>query len=168
MDAYFRFKKNIRIHVNGALVNSDLLIFRFIFRFWEYDYEPKLLRSGQINNYGNTPFKGDIANLDAVFIWERNSQTYFFKGSKYWKYDDRTRRVYTYGYPRDIQRAWKFPGKIRAAVKWMNGRNYVFWDTTYTKMDRGKVGKAAGYPQDIANRWMRCNSKGRDLFPEDP
>ena len=136
-------------------------------RFWEYDSKRKLLKSGPIAQYGNGGFPADSAaldNMDAVFTWEGNGRTYFFKDNQYWKYNEQTQRAYTYRYPRDIQRAWKFPGNISAAVRWLNGRNYVFWDTTYAKMDKGKVGRARGYPQLISNRWMRCNAKGRDLI----
>ena len=140
------------------------------FRFWEYNPTRTLVSSGDIRRYG---LPRDLANMDAVFKWEGNSRTYFFKGSKYWKYDDGNRRMNTYyydrrhrkylKYPRDIQTVWRFPGNVKAAVKWRNERNYVFWNSQYIKLQKGKVQRERGYPQIIAKRWMKCNSKGRDL-----
>merc|ERR1712107_225389 len=32
-------------------------------------------------------FTGIPDNIDAAFVWSRNSKIYFFKGSKYWEFD---------------------------------------------------------------------------------
>ena len=137
----------------------------FSFRFWEYNSKRKLVLSGPISDYGLPP---RLANMDAVFIWEGNGVTYFFKGSQYWRYNEQFRRAYTSRYPRSIRREWKFYGYLKAAVQWVNGRNYVFWRKDYLKLQKGKINRERGYPQVIADRWMKCKAKGRDLVPQEP
>ena len=140
------------------------------FRFWEYNSARRIVSSGNITEYG-LPL--DLAEMDAAFKWQRNGKTFFFKGSKYWKYDDGNRQIDVYyydrtyrkyrKYPRNIQPVWRFAGNIKAAVKWRNERNYVFWDSQYIKLRKGRVLTEIGYPQEIADRWMKCKSKGREL-----
>ena len=116
--------------------------------------------------------------MDAVFTWEKNKKPYFFKDKQYWRYNEHYRRTDS-GYPRNIRSAWglKFPVNISAAVKWVNGRNYVFHGKEYVKLQSGKVHLESNYPKVIAEKWMRCNtgvgalgsnSKGRGLDSDEP
>ncbi|XP_068729853.1 matrix metalloproteinase-24-like [Montipora capricornis] len=165
-----RYWKGLKTPVDAAYLNKRRnMVFFTGSEFWEYDSRRNLINSGSITQYG---LPQNLANMDAVFRWEGNGKTYFFKGNKYWKYDDQRRRIQTYyydrinrkylRYPRDIKNVWKFDGNIKAAVKWRNDRNYVFWDTRYIKLQKGKVVRERGYPQVIADRWMKCNNKGRE------
>ncbi len=57
-------------------------------------------------------WKGVPDNIDSVFAW-RNGKTYFFKGDKYYRLDDRNVKV-SYGYPRVISENWSScPAAIR-------------------------------------------------------
>ena len=91
--------------------------------------------------------------MDAAFIWERNGQTYLFKGDKYWRFHG---SKIDYGYPRSI-RVWKgLPKRIDAAMKWTNGKSYFFAGPKYYRFDDLNVQVEAGYPHSIALKWMRC------------
>jgi len=155
------WRRGVKTPVDAAYLNirRNIVFFKGS-EFWEYDSRQRLVNSGSIRQYGLSLV---LKNMDAVFTWEGNGKTYFFRGSQYWRYDERTGRADTYRYPRDIQKAWKFPGGVKAAVKWVNGRSYVFWETQYRKLEKGKARTERGYPQYIADRWMKCNTKGRDV-----
>ena len=65
--------------VSGITDSRQSLISFMIFRFWEYSSTRKLINSGNIGSYG-LPLT--LANMDAVFTWEGNNKTYFFKGKQ--------------------------------------------------------------------------------------
>lgn len=127
-----------------------------------------LRNSGQITRYG---LPSALANMDAVFTWERNRKTYFFKDTLYWRYNEDNKRT-DWGYPKGIKNAWKsIPDHINAAVQWVNRRTYVFRGRQYLKLQQGKVYMEQGYPQEIAKRWMKCNpgnEKDRGFASKDP
>ena len=127
-------------------------------RFWEYDSRRILKSSGLIKRYG-LPLS--LANMNAVFIWEKNQITYFFKGTQYWRYNERTRRTVQgpsrNPYPRKIRSAWKFPDHIDTAVTWLNGKSYVFLGSQYLRLKKGKL-LLDGRRRNTARRWMKCRS----------
>lgn len=152
-------QRTTKIRYSCHYISSFFL--SFLSRFWQYDSRRKLRDSGNITRYG-LPSK--LANMNAVFKWEGNIFTYFFKGSEYWRYDERTQRADTFRYPKPIKSAWKFPGDINAAVHWVkNRKTYVFRGKQYMKLKRRSVQLERGYPRVIADGWMRCNSRDRDL-----
>ena len=127
-------------------------------RFWEYDSRRILKSSGLIKRYG-LPLS--LANMNAVFIWEKNQITYFFKGTQYWRYNEWTRRTVRgpsrNPYPRKIRSAWKFPDHIDTAVTWLNGKSYVFLGSQYLRLKKGKL-LLDGRRRNTARRWMKCRS----------
>ena len=95
----------------------------------------------------------DLKDMDAAFVWGRNSRTYFFKGDKYWRYSG---HKIDYGYPKSTT-VWKgLPAKIDGAMKWRNDKSYFFAGSTYYKLDDWAVQIEADYPKSIALKWMRC------------
>ena len=98
--------------------------------------------------------------MDAVFIWGRNSKTYFFKGDRYWRFYD---NKIDYGYPKSIS-AWKgLPEKIDAAMKWRNGKSYFFAGGQYYRFDDWNIQVGADYPKSIALKWMRCEKDNLEV-----
>ena len=94
--------------------------------------------------------------MDAVFVWGRNSKTYFFKGDKYWRYNG---NKIDYGYPRSIG-VWKgVPANIDSVMKWRNGKTYFFKGTTYHRLNDWNIQVEADYPKSIALKWMRCEKE---------
>ena len=105
-------------NINAAFVwpgNNQLYIFRGP-EYWRFSRKPK---SDQYRmDYGyprkiHSAWRHVPHNFDTVFAW-RNGKTYFFKGSKYYRLDDRRIRV-SYGYPRSIRDDWsRCPAQLRA------------------------------------------------------
>ena len=91
--------------------------------------------------------------------------TYFFKGTRYWRYNDQKRKAVR-GYPRNINRGWpNVVNNLDAAVTWpINKKTYIFKGQLYyrLKADRknGKISVERGYPKPISARWMRCATPG--------
>ena len=110
----------------------------------------------------------ELANMDAALEWRRNGKTYFFKGSKYWRYD-RTRGKIDEGYPRDIKVWERIPNDIDAAFQWKNGRSYFFKGDKYYAFDDNRVkvleDSRNPYPRDVATYWMGCTNPEVNIDP---
>ncbi|XP_022784411.1 72 kDa type IV collagenase-like isoform X1 [Stylophora pistillata] len=163
------YYRDIKVPLDAAYLNKkgNVVFFKGS-EFWEYDSKRVLRNSGQITRYG---LPSALANMDAVFTWERNKKTYLFKDTQYWRYNEDTQST-DWGYPKGIKNAWRsLPNHINAAVRWVNGRTYIFRGKQYLKLQHRKVYMERGYPQEIAKRWMKCNSgdeKDRGFASEDP
>jgi len=138
----------------------DSLATLLIFRVWEYNNRRQLQTrtSGILKRYGLT---SELANMDAVFTWQKNRKTYIFKGRQYWRYNEDNSGLDP-GYPRDIKAGWPIlPYYMDAAVTWVNGRDYVFKGDQYFRLQnyhvKGKVYVDPGYPRYISEKWMKCN-----------
>jgi len=100
-----------------------------------------------------------LGSPDAAFVWGGNQKTYYFKGDKYWRYDEDYRTVEA-GYPRSIT-VWGLPlsMNMNSAMTWKgNRRTYFFKDTNYWKLDDGSLQLVGGYPRNIASAWMKCEA----------
>src|SRR5664279_3424675 len=77
--------------------------------------------------------------IDAAVEWP-NGKVYFFKGSKYIRYDIAANRVDA-GYPLDIVQTWGgfsdagFSDGIDAAINWGNGKAFFFKGNQYLRYD---------------------------------
>ena len=147
---------------------SNFAIFVFDQSFWQYYYDSRRkqyrieYKAYSITRYG---LPMDLANIDAVFRWGRNSKTYFFKGDKYWRYYG---NKIDYGYPKSIS-VWKgLPGKIDAAMKWRNGKSYFFIGGMYYRFDDWNIQVEADYPKSIALKWMRCEKDNLEVLHTTP
>jgi len=61
-----------------------------------------------------------VEGVDAAFVWLHNDKTYFFRDTRYWRYDDHLRRMDP-GYPKDAT-LWKgLPPNLDDAMRWSDG-----------------------------------------------
>lgn len=68
-----------------------------------------------------TDFGLPAEGVDAVFVWLHNEKTYFFKDSRYWRYDDHLRHM-DLGYPKDTA-LWKgIPSQLDDAMRWSDSK----------------------------------------------
>jgi len=100
-------------------------------------------------------------------VWPENDKIYFFKGSKYWKFDpDRSHPVDS-SYPRPISNWEGIPSNIDAALQYSNGQNYFFKDGRYYRFDnsRKRVDTSANpaFPRSTGTWWFGCSSSNQPL-----
>ncbi len=107
---------------------------------------------------GNWPgFAGAfLTGINAGVVWN-NGKAYFFKGSKYIRYDIKTDKV-DVGYPKPIAGNWPgfptgFAAGIDAAIVWNNGKAYFFKGAQYIRYDMKTDKVDGGYPKPIAGAW---------------
>ena len=105
-------------------------------------------------------------DVDGVFVNEKNKKAYFFKGSKYnrWDFKDGNDNPEL-----AISRFWKgVPNDIDAVTNHPNGKIYFFKGNTYYRYDpkSKKVDKSAlisknwkGVPNDVAAALLHANGK---------
>lgn len=96
--------------------------------------------------------------VDAVVNWP-DGFVYFFKGTKYVRWDATNDTVDANIYPRDIAEGWpalpaSFAAGIDAAINWGDGRAFFFKGPTYVRYDIGSDSVNTNiYPRDIADGW---------------
>lgn len=93
------------------------------------------------------------AGIDAAINWG-DGRAFFFKGSKYVRYDIESDFVDHNIYPRDISDGWPdfpaaFKAGVDAAVNWGNGSAYFFKGTQYLNYDMQGNAVRGGYPLPI-------------------
>lgn len=101
--------------------------------------------------------------MDAALEWPGNGRTYFFKGTKYWRYDWYRGKMDEF-YPRAISTAWLgVPDNLDAAQRWINGKTYFFkGEDYYALRKRGIPRVDRGYPKKTSIYWMGCSKEGLD------
>uniref|UniRef100_H2Z0T6 Peptidase metallopeptidase domain-containing protein n=1 Tax=Ciona savignyi TaxID=51511 RepID=H2Z0T6_CIOSA len=128
-------------------------------RYWTYT--DTVMDAGSprpISDFG-LPMHGGI---DAAMVWYSNGGTYFFKGRKFWKYDEELRRMES-GYPRDISVLRDVPTNIDAALTNPSDQSvYFLKGTRCWKLDDDLLSVSKGYPEYIGVKWFGCNSATYD------
>ncbi|XP_067834992.1 matrix metalloproteinase-17-like isoform X3 [Heptranchias perlo] len=61
-----------------------------------------------------------VDSVDAVFVWAHNGKTYFFKGDRFWRYDERRRKMDT-GYPKKVSLWEGIPPGLDDIMGWNDG-----------------------------------------------
>lgn len=91
--------------------------------------------------------------------------TYFFKGPKYWRYNEATGKAARRD-PTKIRGAGRPVKNLDAATTWINKEVYLFKGEHYYKLKsitkNGNIFLERRYPQRIARGWMRCPKQGKD------
>ena len=108
-------------------------------------------------NYDDTvdPHKcEDIANYDAAFTYGYNKNTYFFKGSKVFIYDDKRMRM-TEDSPKNISEVFPgIPNNINAVFTWSkDNKTYFFKGPFYYKYNDKNRKIERGFPKRTERRW---------------
>jgi hypothetical protein len=109
---------------------------------------------------------GFDVGIDAVVDWY-NGKLYFFKDSRYVRYDVAGDRVDD-GFPLSIADQWPgmaaagFGTGIDAAVNWQNGKAYFFKGGQYVRYDLAADRVDDGYPLSIGDQWPGMHTAGFD------
>jgi len=64
-------------------------------------------------------------------VWGGNGKIYFFKGSKFWRFDPAKRPPVKSSYPKPISNWEGVPNNLDAALKYTNGYTYFFKGDKY-------------------------------------
>ncbi|XP_066296423.1 matrix metalloproteinase-16-like [Branchiostoma lanceolatum] len=93
--------------------------------------------------------------VDAVLTW--NGKTYFFRGRRYWLYDEKERRLDSRT-PKPIRRTWKgLPHDgLDAAIRHDDGSLYFFNGDQVYRMDEQELEVTRGYPRVAALDYFHC------------
>merc|ERR1712192_241751 len=117
-------------------------------------------------------FGGIPSNVDAAMVWPENEKIYFFKGSKYWKFDpDRSPPVDS-SYPRPVSNWEGIPPNIDAALQYSNGRTYFYKDGQYYRFDNSRkqvdASTSPSFPRSTRTWWFGCSSVNQPLTQSGP
>jgi hypothetical protein len=99
-------------------------------------------------------------NINAVFTWNYDEKTYFFKGRYIYKINDKKMTIAD-GYPKSINFIFKgIPENIDAAFSWdKDGATYFFKDKFVYKYDSQNKRVSPGYPRLIKSRFPGAPNK---------
>jgi hypothetical protein len=92
--------------------------------------------------------------VDAAVMSPSGAKAYFFRGTRYARYDVAADRVDA-GYPVETAPSWHglWGTDLDAAVQWPNGKLYFFQGPEYMRYDFEDDQVDAGYPLPIAGMW---------------
>ncbi|XP_033126745.1 matrix metalloproteinase-16-like [Anneissia japonica] len=129
--------------------------------YWEYN--------GVVPKPGFPKSLADIGlpqDIDAAFVFPNNGKTYVFRGSRYWRYDERQREVDS-GYPKNIRENWKgIPSNVDAAFPY-NGFTYFVRGQEYWKFNNVNLQVERGYPKNFPHDFLDCKT-ARRFIERDP
>ena len=80
-------------------------------------------------------FKGIPDNIDTAMVWSGNHKIYFFKGTKFWKYDPTRTPHVNDDYPKPISNWYGVDYPLDAAFQHTNRYTYFFKDNAYYRFD---------------------------------
>ena len=98
--------------------------------------------------------KCEHMNFSAAFTYDYDKKTYFFRGSKIYKYDNKNMKVES-GFPKNIGDVFKgVPDNIDAVFTWKkDGSTYFFKGPLYYKFNDKTQKIESGYPKKTKDRW---------------
>lgn len=79
-------------------------------------------------------FTGIPDDLDAALVWSGNGKIYFYKGSKFWRFDPSQRPPVKSTYPKPISNWEGVPDNLDAAFQWTNGYTYFYKGNAYYRL----------------------------------
>ena len=141
---------------------KPLIILLIHSRYYKYYGNRYVKGPTSIENYGLT---ADLRDMDAAITFPGNGQTYFFKGDKYWKFDERNKALAP-GYPKLIKLFWRgLPDNIDAALQTPEGDTFFFKGQNYYKFNNYRFSVFPGYPKPIGPHWLGCKDEesGHDV-----
>ncbi|CAB1351542.1 unnamed protein product [Coregonus sp. 'balchen'] len=87
--------------------------------------------------------------LDAALFYTPTGQTYYFRGTKYYRFNEESQTV-DRDYPKPINTWQGVPDNIKAAIMSEEGSN------KYWKFNNQHMRVESGYPKSVLSEWMGC------------
>lgn len=88
-----------------------------------------------ISNCVLSGFTGIPDNVDAALVWSGNGKIYFYKGSKFWRFDPAQRPPVKSTYPKPLSNWQGIPDSVDAALQYTNGYTYFFKGGSYWRFN---------------------------------
>ncbi|KAL7291823.1 hypothetical protein TKK_0014604 [Trichogramma kaykai] len=132
-------------------------------RYWRYIDK---IKDGDYPKYIDEGFTGIPDNIDAVTVWTGNGKIYFYKGSKFWRFDPFDKPPVNKSYPKPIANWLGIPDHLDAAFS-HHGYTYFFKDESYYRFnDRNFAIDIADppFPRSTAYWWFGCRSVGKEAL----
>lgn len=79
-------------------------------------------------------FTGIPDHIDAATVWTGNGKIYFYKGTKFWRFDPASKPPVRSSYPKLIKNWQGIPEHVNAAVT-HKGYTYFFQDNAYYRFN---------------------------------
>lgn len=79
-------------------------------------------------------FTGIPDHIDAATVWTGNGKIYFYKGTKFWRFDPASKPPVRSNYPKFIKNWQGIPDHVNAAVTY-KGYTYFFQDNAYYRFN---------------------------------
>ncbi|CAK8676987.1 unnamed protein product [Clavelina lepadiformis] len=119
--------------------------------YWLYTNRDLGINSSAISDFG-LPMEGGI---DAAVPARVKDKTYFYQGSKFWKYDEKRKKVEV-GYPKNVAQYGIPENMDGALLDPVNKETYFLKGKRFWRLnvDQNRVTDPAEY---IGNKWFYCN-----------
>ncbi|KAM3860314.1 matrix metalloproteinase-16-like [Diretmus argenteus] len=156
------FWRGLPSKIDAVYENSEG---KFVFfkgkQFWVF--KDTVLQSGYPQDISQFGHGMPAQSIETAVWWEDVAKTYFFKGDRYWRYNEDMRTMDP-GYPKPIS-VWRgVPESPQGAfVDKANGFTYFYKGKEYWKFNNQFLRVEPGYPRSILKDFMGC-----DLTPVDP
>ena len=109
-----------------------------------------------------------VIAVDTAFLFDEDKKLYFFKGDKYWMYDDKRQKMES-NYPKNVSEYWgKLPKDLDGSFTYgFDKKTYFFKGSLFYEYDIKRQEIAPGYPKYIKDVWKGIPSNIDAVFTWD-